>query len=122
VSTDQEGSYQVGYKKPPPQHRFVKGRSGNPDGRPRKPKTINAYLDKALKETVVVNENGRRKTIPKLEAFAKQLVNKATAGDARLGKLVIELLRQNDGAPMMEPITIVISPITIVISKDESNF
>ena len=57
----------------------------------------------------MVNENGRRKAIPKLEAFAKQLVNKATAGDARSGKLLIELLRQNDGAPMREPITIVIS-------------
>ena len=109
MSTDQEGSYQVGYKKPPPQHRFAKGRSGNPNGRPKKPKTINAYLDKALKETVVVNENGRRRSIPKFEAFVKQLVNKATAGDARSGKLMIELLRQNDGAPKKEPITIVIS-------------
>ena len=113
MSTDQEGSYQVGYKKPPPQHRFTKGRSGNPDGRPRKPKTIDMLLGKTLKEKVVVNENGRRKAITKFEAFVEQLVNKATAGDARSGKLVIELLRQNDGAPMKEP-------ITIVMSKDDA--
>jgi hypothetical protein len=94
MSTEQEGSYQVGYKKPPPQHRFPKGRSGNPNGRPKKPKTLNTFLDQALKETVVVNENGRRKTITKLEAFAKQLVNKATAGDARSGKLLIAWLRE----------------------------
>jgi hypothetical protein len=94
VSTEPEGSYQVGYKKPPPQHRFAKGRSGNPNGRPKKPRNIITFLDKALKETVVVNENGRRKTITKFEAFVKQLVNKATGGDARSGKLLIELLRE----------------------------
>ena len=105
MSTDQEGSYQVGYKKPPSQHRFPKGRSGNPDGRPKKPKTINTFLDKALKETVVVNENGRRKVISKFEAFAKQLVNKATAGDVRVTKLLIELLREAK-PEFTKPITI----------------
>jgi hypothetical protein len=94
MSTEQEGSYQVGYKKPPPQHQFAKGRSGNPNGRPKKPKTINTLLDQALKETVLVNENGRRKTITKFEAFVKQLVNKATSGDVRLIKALIELLRE----------------------------
>ena len=111
MSTEQQGSYQVGYKKPPPQHRFPKGRSGNPNGRPKKPKTINTFLDKALKEPVVVNEKGRRKTITKFEAFVKQLVNKATAGDPRSGKLLIELLRQNDGEPTRQPIQIIISAI-----------
>jgi len=94
MSTDQEGSYQVGYKKPPVQHRFSKGRSGNPDGRPRKPKTIDTLLDKALKETVVANENGGRKAITKLEAVVKQVVNKAITGETRVIKLLIELLRQ----------------------------
>jgi Family of unknown function (DUF5681) len=94
MSTEQEGSYQVGYKKPPLQHRFPKGRSGNPDGRPRKPKTIDTLLDKALKETVVANENGGRKTITKLEAVVKQVVNKAITGEVRVIKLLIELLRE----------------------------
>jgi hypothetical protein len=29
----------------------VKGRSGNPNGCPKKPKTLNTFLDQALKET-----------------------------------------------------------------------
>jgi len=36
-----------------------------------------------LGEIVVVNENGRRKEITKLEAAVKQLVNKAASGDLR---------------------------------------
>jgi hypothetical protein len=105
MSTEQEGSYQVGYKKPPPQHRFAKGRSGNPNGRPKKPRTIHTFLEKALKETVVASENGCRKVITKFEAFVKQLVNKATGGDARSGKLLIELLREVK-PELTKPITI----------------
>jgi len=38
---------------------------------------------KILREKVVINENGRRRTITKLEASLKQLVNKAASGDLR---------------------------------------
>ena len=38
---------------------------------------------KILREKVVINENGRRKTITKFEASVKQLVNKAASGDLR---------------------------------------
>ena len=32
---DKKSDYEVGYGKPPRETRFVKGRSGNPRGRPR---------------------------------------------------------------------------------------
>jgi len=40
-------------------------------------------LFRTLREIVVINENGRRKEITKLEAAVKQLVNKAASGDLR---------------------------------------
>jgi hypothetical protein len=39
-------------------------------------------LDRTLRERVVINENGRRKTITKMEAAVKQLVNQAASGDS----------------------------------------
>jgi hypothetical protein len=45
---------------------------------------------KALKERVIVTENGRRRSISKQEALVKHLVNKALSGDRRLLQLLLE--------------------------------
>jgi hypothetical protein len=73
--------YEVGYGKPPKSTQFQKGRSGNPKGRPRGTLNLATVLERTLRERVVVNENGRRKTITKLQAAIKQLVNQAASGD-----------------------------------------
>ena len=71
----------VGYGKPPSNTRFQKGRSGNPKGRPRGALNLATVLAQTLRERVVVNENGRRKTITKMQAAVTQLVNRAASGD-----------------------------------------
>ena len=48
---------------------------------------------KALREKVVINEHGKRRTVTKLEAALKQLVNKAASGDIRLLRELVELAR-----------------------------
>jgi len=88
----EDDDYEVGYRKPPLHSRFPKGKSGNPSGRPRK-KTLAEVVDAALHEPVVVTENGKRKTITKLEAMTKQLVNKGASGDARVAKMLIDFIR-----------------------------
>ena len=50
-------------------------------------------LERTLRERVVVNENGRRKTVTKLEAAFKQLANKAASGDQKALQLLISLVR-----------------------------
>jgi Family of unknown function (DUF5681) len=70
---------------------FKKGQSGNPKGRTRGSKSIPAYLSNALNEPVAVNENGRRRKIPKIEAIFKQLSNKAASGDTRSAKLLMDM-------------------------------
>jgi Family of unknown function (DUF5681) len=76
-----EDSYEVGYGKPPRQSQFRKGISGNPAGRPKGSKNLATVLQQALQEKVVIREDGRRKTVTKLEAAVKQLVDKASSGD-----------------------------------------
>jgi len=71
----------VGFGKPPKHTRFKKGMSGNPKGRPRGSRNLATVLASALREKVVVNENGRRRTMSKLDAAVAQLVNKSASGD-----------------------------------------
>lgn len=109
MSTKRKADYQVGYGKPPQRTRFTKGQSGNPTGRAKGSKNLSTLLTKTLNETVVISENGRRKTITKLEAMTKQLVNKAAAGDPRAIKLLTDLVQQRDDKADSGPQIIVVS-------------
>ena len=75
--------YSIGYGKPPAATRFSKGQSGNPTGRPRGTRNLATLLGQALNERVVYSENGRRRSITKLQATVKQLVNRAATGDPK---------------------------------------
>jgi hypothetical protein len=82
-------SYQVGYGKPPVYTQFSKGRSGNPNGRPKCSKNIFSVIQKASRERVKVTQNGRVRTMTKMEATAVQLSNKAAAGDLRAAREIL---------------------------------
>jgi hypothetical protein len=84
--------YEVGFGKPPAVTRFKKGRSGNPKGRPKGTLNMATVLARTLREKVVINENGQRKIITKLEAAVKQLVNKAASGDLRALRHLADLV------------------------------
>lgn len=78
----------VGFGRPPQSTRFKKGVSGNPKGRPKGSLNVATVFMRTLREKVVINEHGQRKTVTKLEAALKQLVNKAAGGDLRaIGQL-----------------------------------
>ena len=75
--------YAVGYAKPPEHSRFQKGKSGNPNGRPKGSLNLTTAINRALREKITVVEHGRRKTITKLDAAVIQMVNRAVQGDSR---------------------------------------
>ena len=75
--------YEVGYRKPPKSTRFRKGKSGNPKGRPKGSRSINALLERALDAPVTITEAGRTITIEQRAALFKALVARAITGDRR---------------------------------------
>ena len=89
-----ESPLSVGYGNPPTETRFKKGTSGNPNGRPKGSRNVAAVFAKTLREKVVINEHGQRKTISKLEAAIKQFVNKAASGDLRALQMLVALARE----------------------------
>lgn len=87
-----EARYTVGYGKPPKHSQFKKGQSGNPRGRTKGSKAFVTLLLEALNEQIMINEAGRRKSVSKRAALAKQCANKALSGDIRFASLVLQLL------------------------------
>ena len=74
-------AYEVGYKKPPREHQFQKGGSGNPQGRPKGSKSLLARMRATYEQEITVVTPGGKRTITKIEAAMTQLLNKAAGGD-----------------------------------------
>lgn len=74
--------FTAGYMKPPKQHRFKKGRSGNPRGRPKKNKDgLKDILDAVKKTKVKIAGEDRSITLE--EAMALRLRNLVLQGHPR---------------------------------------
>ena len=71
----------VGYASPPVQHRFTRGKSGNPHGRPRKQDDLWTHLTRVLDRNVKLQ--GRDDQMPIREALIRRLRDLALAGDRR---------------------------------------
>ena len=97
--------YEIGFGKPPAGTRFQKGRSGNPKGRPKGALNLATVLARTLREKVIINENGQRKIITKLEAAVKQLVNKAASGDLRALRHLTDLASSAEERAAQAPVT-----------------
>jgi hypothetical protein len=94
MSINPEEGYEVGYKKPPKATRFQKGKSANPNGRPRKvdePFDPGAVLQAIENEQITVPEKGKRKRMTKAEAHFRELFDAAIDGDLKMARDVVSM-------------------------------
>jgi hypothetical protein len=94
-----EHDYEVGYRNPPKSTRFQKGQSGNPLGRPRKPKAekfkladapADMYIEEEASRLVTVRERGKTYKIPAIQAVRRSQVSQALGGNRIAGKDFLE--------------------------------
>jgi hypothetical protein len=100
-----ERSYEVGYGKPPAVTRFVKGKSGNPKGRPKGSRNqMPALNEERLRDIVIaeayrtikVKDGGRDVSVPMAQAVIRSMAVNAVRGDQRSQKMFTDLLNTTE--------------------------
>ena len=100
-----ERSYEVGYGKPPAATRFVKGKSGNPSGRPEGSRNqMPALNEERLRDIVIaeayrtikVKDGGRDVSVPMAQAVVRSIAVNAVRGDQRSQKMFTDLLNTTE--------------------------
>ena len=91
-----QGNQPAGYANPPAQHRFKKGKSGNPRGRPRKQDDLWSHMNRVLSRKVKLQ--GSDDQIAISEALIHRLRELALAGDRRALELQRRILAEAGAA------------------------
>lgn len=84
--------YDVGFGKPPQHTQFKKGRSGNPNGRPRKKPDLYSELTKVLRDNVTITLEGQSEKVTVQQALLFRLRDQALKGEIWAGKLLQKVI------------------------------
>lgn len=83
-------SSSVGYGRPPVEHQFKPGISGNPSGRPKGSPTIQDLIAREARRLVKVRTGDKITSISKLEALVRKLFAQALEGDLSASRLIMQ--------------------------------
>jgi hypothetical protein len=94
AETSDQG-YKVGPGRPPKEHQFKLGQSGNPKGAKRKPKSmapdLKAALERALNKPIKLKQGEKERLVTMAVAGIEQLVAQYVKGDHRARRDLIAL-------------------------------
>jgi Family of unknown function (DUF5681) len=87
-------TYRTGYRKPPKEHRFRPGESGNASGRPKGRKNTETLLREILDRKIEVRNGSTTRKISVCEAILTRFAESALKGDTKSAPF---LLQRYDG-------------------------
>lgn len=102
----------VGYRKPPTESRFQKGKSGNPRGRPKNRRRGLPY-DHVLGQMVTIRDAGAERRVTAAEAFLLHLTKKGLEGDGPAARASLAAL---ETARASKPVSQAIDIVRVIIS------
>ena len=103
--SDDNQEEKPGFANPPSQHRFKRGQSGNPKGRPKGSRNLKTDLAALLKGNVEIIVNGKRRRMTRQEAVLLSLFQKAISKESKAAKTLLDLvikLQMPDDRPEVE--------------------
>jgi hypothetical protein len=93
-----DAGYKVGPGRPPKEHQFKKGQSGNPKGAKRKAPSLapdlKTMVQQALDREITVTQGEHKRTLSLFAAGIEQLARLHAKGDRHARKEVMELRKQ----------------------------
>ena len=89
----EQGTYAVGFGRPPLHSRFKPGQSGNPKGRPKQSQNLRTIVKQVSNEQIQIREGDRPRRMPRMEALVRTTFTRAFKDPKALASLMV-LLRQ----------------------------
>jgi uncharacterized protein DUF5681 len=83
-------SHRVGYGRPPKEHRFQPGQSGNRKGRPKGAKNTSTLLREILDRKIEVRTGGTVRKISVREAMLTRFAESALKGDTKSAAFLLQ--------------------------------
>lgn len=91
--TDRPG-YKVGYGKPPKEHQFKRGQSGNPAGRKKGTRGLKTDLSAELNTHMTIRINNEPVNGTRQRLILRALTSRAATGDVRASAVLLPLIIQ----------------------------